>query len=167
MKRWRVVMVSVAEECVCDPDAAEDIAQEAMAKVLSIARSNPNMVLRVRNSRGWVVRVTRNLAYDAVRKETRQRRIRLENEDDIRTVLVQSLDEGWELSWMALRVLDVGQRSLTPRQLAVVRLTLQGKECVEIASELGIAPGTVRWFRREAIRKLQKGVGLVESPCGL
>ena len=167
MKRWRTVVVSVAMECVGDPDAAEDIVQEALAKVLSIARSSPNMVGRVRNSRAWLLRVTRNLAYDAVRTEARQNRIRLENKDDIRRVLFQALDDGRELSWKARRVLDIGQRILTPRQLAVVRLTLQGMECAEIASELGLASGTVRWHRREAIRRLRKGVALVEAPCGL
>ena len=151
-------MVSVAKERVGDPDAAEDIVQEVMVKVLSIARSSPKMVGRVRNSRAWLLRVTRNFAYDAVRTEARQNRIRLENKDDIRRVLSQELDEGRELSWKARRVLDIGQRILTPRQLAVIRLTLQGMERAEIASELALAPGTVRWHRREAIRSLRKRV---------
>ena len=58
VERWRRVMVSVAVERLGDADAAEDIVQEALTKVLLIARSNPKVVERVRDPRPWLVRIT-------------------------------------------------------------------------------------------------------------
>ena len=55
-------------------------------------------------------------------------------------------------------VLDIAQRILTPRQFAVVRMALQGMEDAETALELGLESVTVRWHKREAIRRLRKGV---------
>ena len=154
--RWRRAMVSAAVERLGDADAAEDIVQEALAKVLSIARSNPKVVERVRDPRAWLVWITRNLAYDALRKGDRQGRIRLENEDDIRRALFPRLDGGTEGVPEVGQLLDIAQRILTPRQFSVVHLALRGMEDADIALELGLASVTVRRHRGEAIRRLRK-----------
>ena len=156
--RWRRAMVAVAVERLGDADAAEDIVQEALTKVLLIARSNPKVVERVRDPRPWLVRITRHLAYDALRKRARQERIRHDNEDDIRRVLFPRLREGRQVDRKAGPVLDIAHRILTPRQFAVVRMALQGMEDAETALELGLESVTVRWHKREAIRRLRKGV---------
>ncbi|MDE2974178.1 MAG: hypothetical protein OXU64_05555 [Gemmatimonadota bacterium] len=115
-------MVAAAPERLGDADAAEDIVQAALTKALLIARSNPNAVERVRDPCSWLVRTTRNLAYDALRRRDRRKRIRLENEDYIRRALFPRPDGVRTADRKAGQVLDAAQRILTPRRFAVVRL---------------------------------------------
>lgn len=122
--RWRRAMVAAALERLGDADAAEDIVQAALTKALLIARSNPNAVERGRDPRSWLVRTTRNLAYDALRRRDRRKRIRPENEDDIRRALFPRLDGVRTVDRKAGQVLDTAQRVLTPRLFALVRLML-------------------------------------------
>lgn len=80
---WWGRMVKVAANRLKDRDAAEDIAQEAFMKALSIARSDPSAVEAVRDPCCWLVAITRKLASGVLRTERRRRRLRRENASEI------------------------------------------------------------------------------------
>ena len=62
VSRWRRAMLAAALRLLDDDgDTAEDIVQEAVVKVLLIARRKPNVVEKVRDPCPWLVRVTKNM----------------------------------------------------------------------------------------------------------
>ena len=139
-----------------DGDAAEDIVQKAAVRVLVMARRKPTMVEEVRNPRAWLVRVTKNMVHDARRTKNRRARILFENEDHVRENLFPAVDAGEGVDPRRDEILQVAERILTPRQLAVVHLLFDGMGDPEIALEMGLTPVAVRRHRGEAIRRLQK-----------
>ena len=156
VRRWRDVMVTEAMSRMGDRDAAEDIVQDAIKKVLAIARLNPEIVEKVRNPRSWLILITRNVAYDVWRTAARREKLRIENEARVREALFPDPGQGHEADPRSGRILESGGRLLTGRQFAVVDLMLTGMNDAEIAGELKIAPGTVRRHRGEAIRTLRE-----------
>lgn len=157
VSRWRKLMFAVALRGLDDDgDAAEDIVQKAAVRALVMARRKPTVVEEVRNPRALLVRVTKNMVHDARRTENRRERILFENEDHVRENLFPAVDAGEGVDPGRDEILQVAQRILTPRQLAVVHLLFDGMGDPEIALEMGLTPVTVRRHRGEAIRRLQK-----------
>lgn len=153
LRRWREVMTAAAEPRVGDRDAAEDIVQQASMTALSIARSNPDRVLKIQQPSSWLVRITRNVATGVLRTDARRRRLSKENGGKIRELFP---NRDAEEDPRAERVREAAPRVLTKRQLEVSGLQLQGMEDDEIARDLGMKPETVRWHRTEAIRRLRE-----------
>ena len=148
--RWAEAMTKLATHLLMDRHAAEDVVQRAFTKALTEARSNPDLIDRIRNPLAWLLKTTRNMASDVLRTEERRRRLRRENADEIRENLNAEPDAGSGHDPRAERVLEASTMVLTKRQFEVVRLLWEGMEDDEIARELGMMPRTVRWHRAEA-----------------
>lgn len=109
---WWGTMVRVAANRLKDRDVAEDIAQQAFMKALSIARSDPSAVETVRNPCRWLTTITRKLASGLLRTEGRRRRLRRENADEILEQLFPHSDGGSEEDSRLKRVLEIAKDAI-------------------------------------------------------
>ena len=153
---WWEAMRKVAVSRLHDHDVAEDVVQRAFVTALSKARSNPDALNRIRNPLAWLLKITANLASGVLRTEARRHELRRKNGDEIRENLFPDPDAGSETDLRAERFLEAAPSVLTTRQFEVFRLLWEGREIEEVARKLGMKPGTVRWHRMEAIRKLRE-----------
>lgn len=124
--------------------AAQDAAAEGLARALA----SWGKVQTMDNARGWVLRVTTNVALDMVR---RGRRVTGLPE-------IPGLDE---LDRATLRVALTEALSLLParqREVVVLRY-LVGMEEQEVAVHLGISENSVRTHRARALDRLRATLG--------
>ena len=49
----------------------------------------------------------------------------------------------------------MGNISLTPKETQIIRLIAEGKTTPSIASAMGLAPETVKWYRKRILDKFQ------------
>ena len=79
--RRRAALVDYAARIVGSREAAEDLVQEAWLRVDGLAVSQT-----MEHPRGYIYRIVRNLAFDAVRRTNFERRLFIQNDDVARTV---------------------------------------------------------------------------------
>ena len=156
--KYREAMTKFATKRLEDRDAAEDVVQQAFERALSRARRDPGKIATIRKPLAWMLKITRNKVSDVLRTEGRRRWLRRENGDEIREILFPEPDPGSGQNLRAERVLEEAPRVLTKRQLEVFGLVWEGVKDGEIARELGMKPGTVRWHRMDAIGRLREHV---------
>lgn len=127
IRRWCLVELA-------DRALAEDAAQDTLIRVMrSLEGCDPD-----RPFGAWLRRLVRNASIDAARK----RGIVLPFDRD--PAVPARLDRAVDLRNSAVHVLEAFA-ALTPRQRAALELVdRQGLTPTEAASELGVAPGTVR-----------------------
>lgn len=154
-ERYRHVMLRVALGLMARPDDAEDVVQRALVAAVARARRRPQAVMAVRHPRAWLAAITRNVALDTLRKRARRKRIRHRNEAEIREQLVLEPDFGWDADRLSERVSAAAERVLSAKQLRVVRGMLEGRTDAQISRDEGMARGSVRRLRSEAIRVLR------------
>jgi RNA polymerase sigma-70 factor (ECF subfamily) len=138
----RVAVFAVALAVVGDRPSAEDVVHDTFVRVYEQAdRYRPGT-----RARAWVLAIARNLAIDAVRRRDRKPRfeeIRQTPEDEPLAAV----------SWtQALMTLDVVDREI------VVLHALGGLTHQEIAAQVRLPPGTVRWRYRAALARLAPSV---------
>lgn len=130
---------------VWDADRAQDLAQEAFARVLEHAPDNP---------RAWVFAVAGNLARDEVRMVVRRKKhlalIRSETEESVAAVdPVERLDREARLS-AAKEALE----QLSERDREVLLLWDAGLSYAEIAERTGLSVGAIGTTLFRARRRL-------------
>lgn len=157
--KYREAMTMVATRILEDRHLGEDVVQRVFVTVLSEARRDPDKIAKIRKPRAWMLKFTTNMASDMSKTEARRHRIRRENGDEIREILFPEPDAGSERDPRVERVAEAAPIMLTKRQIEVFDLWREGMEDKEIARELGIGRGTVRWHRMEAIRRLREHLG--------
>ena len=155
-ERWWGVMARVAARLLEDRDAAEDAVQRAFMRALSLARSDPHEVERIRNPGAWMAEITRKQAVGVLRTEARRRELRRNNGDEIRDNLFPVPGAERDENPRSEQALEAATRVLTQRQLEVFLLAWDGMADEEIARRLGLKRGTVRRHRTAAIRKLRE-----------
>ena len=142
-RRMRVQVFAVALAVTADRGTAEDVLQDTFVRVYSAAsRYRPEA-----RARAWVLTIARHLALDAVRRRTREPVCGMADHgaatpagdpDRIRLDVVNAL-------------LQLGE---VDRQIVVLH-DLAGFTHVEVAAELGLPAGTVRWRYRLALARLR------------
>jgi len=134
----RVAVFAVAFAVVRDRGIAEDVTHDTFVRVWERAGTyRPGT-----RPRAWVLAIGRNLAIDTVRSRTSQAQI---------GELVDSSgsDPLGRLHWIA------AMSALEPREREIVVLhAIAGLTHREIAAELGLPEGTVRWRYRRALARL-------------
>ncbi|MGD2067594.1 MAG: RNA polymerase sigma factor [Gemmatimonadota bacterium] len=138
-----------------DPSRADDLAQEALIRVIR----------RIGSFRGdarftsWLYRIVANVATDQVRRE-RRRETREEALEMLEKTASHPPDP--ERALDRARLLDRVRRSflgLTERQREIFDLAeLQGFEAAEVGEMLGVAPSTVRVTLLRARRTLREEI---------
>jgi RNA polymerase sigma factor (sigma-70 family) len=132
----------VARRILADPDRAEDIAAEALSRAYAHWDAIGDQPYR----EAWLVRVTTNLALNAVRRRPPRlpREVVLSEED----AAVNHL----------LLVEALGTLSARQREVLVLR-HLAGLTEVEIADHLGLGLGTVKTHLRRGREAMQARLG--------
>ena len=153
-RRWRDRLVMASLVWTRDRDQAEDMVQEALARAIAIAHSDPKVLEEIRRPRAWLAGITRNVTLDALRKQARRERLLRENGLEVREQLHPLPDPDWDVDWLCERVQDVAERTLAGQQLRMARKMMAGRTDAQIAREEGVARSTVRWHRREAARSI-------------
>lgn len=133
----RVAVFTLALSVVRDRSLAEDVLHETFVRISEKA----NTYRAGTRPRAWVLAIARNLAIDAVRRHARE----------------NALDEGLPAEDESLGALVVTSALMTlePLEREIVALhALCGLTHSEIAAQLGLQPGTVRWKYRVALGRL-------------
>lgn len=146
-RELRVPVYAVALAITADRNLAEDISQEVFVRVHRHARTyRPGS-----RPRAWVLAIARNLAFDVLRR--RRRELPAEEPASHETTGVSFLGDDATLARLELTaaLLELG---VTERQIVVLH-DVAGLTHAEIASGLGLPPGTVRWKYRLALAHLQ------------
>jgi RNA polymerase sigma factor (sigma-70 family) len=141
-RQMRVQVFAVALAVTGDRGTAEDVMQDTFVRVYSGA---PGYRPQAR-ARAWVLTIARHLALDAVRRRTREpvsgmadgAAVPAVEPDRIRLDVVHAL-------------LQLGE---VDRQIVVLH-DLTGLTHAEVAAELGLPAGTVRWRYRVALARLR------------
>jgi RNA polymerase sigma factor (sigma-70 family) len=132
----RVPVFAVALAVTRDPAVAEDVAHDAFVR----AWERAGTYRAGGNARGWLVAIARNLALDALRRREVTGTLERTGEDERLTGSV------WVEALIGLDLVD--------RQIVVLH-ALAGFKHAEIATQLGLPAGTVRWRYRRALARLE------------
>lgn len=134
----RVPVFAAALAISGDRSVAEDVLQETFVRVYSHAHTfRPGSA-----ARAWVVTIARNLAFDALRRRAREVASgRPDGRVDARASPLELIETLLELE---------------PAERQIVALhDVAGLTHAEIARELGLPAGTVRWKYRVALGRLR------------
>jgi RNA polymerase sigma factor (sigma-70 family) len=133
----RVAVFTVALSVVRDRSLAEDVLHETLVRVSEKAHTYRAGT----RPRAWVLAIARNLAIDAVRRRARE--------------YVLELSPTAEDDSLGALVVTGALMTLEPLEREIVALhALGGLTHAEIAEQLGLPPGTVRWKYRVALGRL-------------
>ncbi len=137
-RELRVAVFAVALAVVGDRSLAEDVLHDVFVRVWETA--DPYRAKT--RPRAWVLAIARNLAIDTVRRRDREPPLEEARE---------ALEDGalGEFSWTEALV------RLSPLEREIVALHLLGELTHrEIAGQMGLPAGTVRWKYRLALSRL-------------
>jgi RNA polymerase sigma-70 factor (ECF subfamily) len=136
-RELRVAVYGMALAVLRDRDGAEDVLHDTFVRVHDKAATyRPGS-----RPRAWVLAIARDLAIDAGRRRSR--------EPALGTVEPASSDES--LLWVdALMALASDERAIVALRI------LGGLSHADIAEQLGLPAGTVRWKYRVALRRLRR-----------
>jgi RNA polymerase sigma factor (sigma-70 family) len=147
----RVPVYALALAITADRSTAEDICQEVFERVYRFAATyRPGS-----HPRAWVLTIARNLALDAVRQR-RRAPVTDQSADSEATAGAASGGEDAVVARLEL-VPALLQLDVTRRQIVVLH-DVAGLTHAQIAGELGLPPGTVRWHYRVALARLQASI---------
>jgi RNA polymerase sigma-70 factor (ECF subfamily) len=138
-RELRAPVFAVALSLVRDYSTAEDVLHDTFVRVWEKADSyRPGT-----RPRSWVLGIARNLAIDGVRRRARQPPL-----EDVRAVVEDDRLEpfAYTSALMTLEPLE--------RQIVVLRV-VAGLTHAEIAAQVELPPGTVRWRYRLALGRLK------------
>jgi RNA polymerase sigma-70 factor, ECF subfamily len=137
---------------------AEDVAQEAFLRLYE----HPLPAGRDHNLRGWLLRVTTNLAYNALR--SRARRLQREERAKLSSSGLAADSPGQDMADAdtTARVRAV-LAHLPERQVQLLLLRQAGLSYAELAGALGVAPGSVGTLLARAERAFRDQYGKLEE----
>jgi len=142
-RRMRVQVFAVALAVTGDRGTAEDVMQDTFVRVYAAAPGyRPGS-----RARAWVLTIARHLALDAVRRRTREP---VSGMADRGAAAPAGEPDGIRLD-VVHALLRLGE---VDRQIVVLH-DLAGLTHAEVAAELGLPAGTVRWRYRVALARLR------------
>lgn len=141
----RIAVFTVALSILRSRPLAEDVLQETFIRVYQKAYTYQAGT----NAKAWVVSIARNLAYDVLRRENKQRALA---ERESESTAEHAAADKMELTQALLRLEDL------ERQIVVMH-TVGGFKHHEISKLLGIPAGTVRWKYRRSLLRLAELIG--------
>ncbi len=125
-----------------NPQAAEDVLQEAFLRLFAALRSGAE----IRDRRAWLYRVLRNACLER-RRYTRHR-----NEVEL-SAAIPAPTASPEADYHRRRLASQLARVLSPRELECVRLRAEGLSYAQIADVLRVRSGTVGALLSRALVK--------------
>ena len=142
-RMMRVQVFAVALAVAGDRGTAEDVMQDTFVRVYSAAPGyRPGS-----RARAWVLTIARHLALDAVRRRARE-----PTHGDVgRSASAPGGEPGAIRLDVVNALLQLGE---VDRQIVVLH-DMGGLTHAEVAAELGLPPGTVRWRYRVALARLR------------
>lgn len=145
---------SLAHRIVGDPQAAEDVTQEAF---LSIWRSGARFDRTRGSVRSWTLGVTRNRAIDALRRQSgRAPKLDFDDEAALEVQAAEELTDSEAIRRETARGLRGALASLPEEQSTVIGLAyFGGFTHSEIAELLGMPLGTVKGRMRLGLEKVR------------
>ena len=156
--RYSTAAYSLALKILRDPEAAEEVTQDAFFNVWRRADS-------YRGSRGavtsWLFGITHHRAIDEIRR--RRRRDQHRSSREVETLDIPSDDSSDPVRFAAARfhrgILEEALSTLRPEQRAVVELAyFEGLTHTEIAERLDQPLGTVKTRMRLALKRLREAI---------
>jgi RNA polymerase sigma-70 factor, ECF subfamily len=142
-RMMRVQVLAVALAVAGDWGTAEDVVQDTFVRVYSAA---PGYHAQSR-ARAWVLTIARHLAVDAVRRRAREPA----HSDVGRSASAPGGEPGGIRLDVVNALLQLGE---VDRQIVVLH-DMAGLTHAEVAAELGLPAGTVRWRYRVALARLR------------
>jgi RNA polymerase sigma-70 factor (ECF subfamily) len=136
-----------------DPDAAEDIAQEAFVRLLRQNLTEPEV-------RPWLFTVAMNLVRDRARKSERRQRLLTTAPALVKPTALP--DEDVERSERITVVREVLDR-LPQRDRQLLLMREEGFKYEEIASVVGVAPASVGTLIARALRRFVEAYNTREA----
>ena len=156
--RYARIVFGISLKILCDRAAAEDVLQETFWRVWQRAASYQS---QRGPFKGWLCKITHNLAIDAYRQRSIRLR-RIADVDDPDRMQEQIADPNIDVAEQSQLILRHGQvtRALvslpdTQRQV-IVMAYFYGMTRQEIAESTGEALGTIHTRARMALQKLRK-----------
>lgn len=144
LEAWRREILRYVHRLTADADVAEDIAQEAMVRLLSVDAS------RLHNRRAWLYRVATNLVRDRARREELRLRRPPPVDTDPPATPDQELERRDEIARVR-RALD----ALPPRDRELLVLRESGFRHREIANVIGVQPQSVSMLALRALERFR------------
>ena len=136
------------------PDAAEEIAQEAL---VSVWRKAELFDAARAGATTWIFAIARNLRIDAARRDSRSNAFLDRDADSLGKADPAPLSEALMLAAESDRLVRGALAALPQDQAAIIRLSFfEGQPHASIARELGIPLGTVKSRVRLAVGRLRK-----------
>ncbi|MDR6150239.1 sigma-70 family RNA polymerase sigma factor [Sphingomonas sp. SORGH_AS_0742] len=149
-------LIAEASRVTGDPDAAEDVVQEAWLKLAQRGPERP-----VGEPIGYIRRVVRNLAIDAYRQRRRQERIMppdLDGESD-RVAAAAADAEQAAIAAQQLAIVAAELRRMSPPMRRAVEMhRLSGVPLREIAAELGVSITTAHSLVIEGVARCRRAL---------
>ncbi|MGH9160473.1 MAG: RNA polymerase sigma factor [Vicinamibacteraceae bacterium] len=140
-----------------DEELARDALQEAFMRYF-VARSRGTRII---NARAWVYRVMRNYLLDRMKACPASHQHGIEELSSL-----SDARQDVEAAYYRRELLVLIEATLTPRELACIRLRSTGLRYEEIAASLSVRSGTVGALISRAMRKLRLAIGGMErAPC--
>jgi RNA polymerase sigma-70 factor, ECF subfamily len=149
------VVYGIALGILRDPAAAEEVTQDVFLRVWEKAGSYRAEKARVIT---WIMRISRNLSIDALRRRKARGGTRQDTLDDFSRLADPGAPDPGESAAGAARRAEVRTAvlSLPPDQRTALSLAFfQGLTHQQIAAQLGEPLGTVKTRIRDAMRKLR------------
>lgn len=144
--RYQGPLLRFAQAALHDPAVAEDVVQETFLRLIRHA-PDPGSNGAVG---AWLFRVCRNLAYDTMKTETRERK-RREAVAEPPAPAAEPVSERAELGALVSRELE----RLPAKQREVVAMKVQqGLSYQEIAAATGLKPGYIGWLVHTGLNTL-------------
>ena len=147
-------LYSLARRMSSDAEEAKDLVQEAF---LRAARRPASIPTEDQRAEAWLVRVVVNLCRD------RYRRMAVRRRPEVIHNLPRTEPGDPESQAVARTSVQAALATLKPRRRAVIVLReLEGLAVAEVASLLGMNPGTVRWHHSSGRKQLAR---LLQNPA--
>ena len=145
-----------AARLLSDPESAQDVAQEVFLRL----EQNREEILQ---PRAWVYRTARNLVVDLFRKKGKMDHSD-EAVDNLPAEATRFSPALLAEKKETIEMLNKKMNNLSARHREVLRLKFQeGLKYAEIAEVLELSVPTVGWLIHEAVTKLRRELGGVES----
>ncbi len=156
VERWQGPLLRFATSLLRSEEAAEDAVQESFLRLI---RKTPEV-----GSDGvlgpWLFRVCRNLCYDAMKTDTRERKRREKATPPAEAANPAATAEHGELTALVSQEMN----RLPEREREVLRLKVhEGLSYQQIADVTGLATGTIGWLIHNSLNHLCDRLRAVEA----
>jgi len=144
--RWYRELLRTVHRLTRDPDHAEDVAQEALVRLIDAESTRV-----IENRRAWLYRVALNLVRDAARRRETARRLAPPPEEVDPS---STPDEELERK-ETIREVRAALDRLSPRDRELLLMREAGFRYREIAEVIGVKPESVPTLAMRALRRFQ------------